>query len=127
MAATIIDVFFMFLIKHSSANEKGSDPVSFAGEVRGIVKAARSCVGCYLWMRTQRSSAIDNAIGRMLGDDRLRRFSFFDPSLDHAHLVEVVGTGTAATMRHPRHHEQPNRVRRVLRGADHGLVVIDAV
>src|SRR5262245_38550096 len=92
---------------------KGSDPAHlFAGEVRGVVQTALASVNSDLRIRTQRPASIDHSVGRVLGDDLLRRLALLDPSLAHAHPVEVVGTNAAAAMGHARHHEQPNRIAR---------------
>ena len=87
-------------------SQDGVSPRLSADEVRGVIQAALAVIDGDLRMRTQQAASIDDAVSEALGDDLLRRLSLLDPSLDHAHPVEAVRAGAAASMRHARHHEE---------------------
>src|SRR5258705_4133411 len=79
-----------------------------ADEVLGVVDAARSLVARDLWIRAERTAAIDLAGGRVRRQDRGGRLALLAPLLERRQRVEDVGALAAAAVSHARRVEQPH-------------------
>src|SRR5207244_7947528 len=89
-------------------------------------------------VRTEGARTVDDAADAMCRHDRFGRDAAFQPLFERGLHVECIRTGPAATMRHPRRHEQPVKALHVSddRGSilssypekrQDALVVVDAV
>src|SRR5436309_2861582 len=95
-------VSFALLRIHMSAR-----PAREAGRVVCIAAAA---VMCGLWVRTERSRAIGDAVREARRLDAFRRLLLFHPLLECIQGVEAARPFAPGAMPHPRYHEQANRI-----------------